>query len=217
MRRRRQYESSPDNPPQRASLGSALLRLKEEGAEDALRRALGRMNLSLVLTAHPTEAMRRSVRQKHVEIAEILESLDSRVLSWRERRRLEERLYEEITLLWQTDELRIRRPEVEEEIRRTLLFFENPLISATLDVYREFEDELGRHFPHAPPQLGRILEFGSWVGGDQDGNPFVKPETLSAALGLHRELILKRHLDSVLALTERMSQSTKLVPASEEL
>ena len=194
-----------------------MLRLKEEGAGVALRRALGRMNLSLVLTAHPTEAMRRSVRQKHVEIAGILESLDSRVLSWRERRRLEERLYEEITLLWQTDELRVRRPEVEEEIRRTLLYFENPLISATLDVYREFEDELARHFPDDPPELGRVLEFGSWVGRDQDGNPFVKSETLSAALGLHRELILERHLDSVIALTERMSQSTKLVPASEEI
>ncbi|CAN5224891.1 phosphoenolpyruvate carboxylase [soil metagenome] len=217
VRRRRQYESSLDNPPQRASLGSALRRLKEEGSEDAMRRALGRMNLSLVLTAHPTEAMRRSVRQKHVEVAEILESLDSRALSWRERRRLEERLYEEITLLWQTDELRVRRPEVEEEIRRTLLFFENPLISATLDVYREFEEELARNFPDDPPRLGRVLEFGSWVGGDQDGNPFVNPETMSAALGRHRELILNRHLESILRLTERMSQSTKLVPASEEL
>ena len=217
VRRRRQYESSLDNPPQRASLGSALLRLKEEGSGDALRRALGRMNLGLVLTAHPTEAMRRSVRQKHVEVAEILESLDSRVLSWRERRRLEERLYEEITLLWQTDELRVRRPEVEEEIRRTLLFFENPLISATLDVYREFEEELARHFPEDTPELGRVLEFGSWVGGDQDGNPFVKPETMSNALERHRGLILNRHLESVLDLTRRMSQSTRLVPVSEEL
>ena len=218
IRRRRQYESSASNPPQRASLGNALLRLKEEGVEEErLRRALSRTNLSLVLTAHPTEAMRRSIRQKHVEVAEILEALDSRDLSWRERRRLEERLCEQITLLWQTDELRARRPEVEEEIRRTLLFFETPLISATLDVYREFEDELARHFPDHPPNLGRVLEFGSWVGGDQDGNPFVKPETLSAALALHRELILTRHLESVAGLADHMSQSTKLVPASEEL
>ena len=122
------------------------------------------------------------MRRKHVNIGEMLESLESVALTWRERRRLEEMLAEEITLLWQTDELRARRPEVEQEIQRTLLFFENPLISATLDVYREFEDELERKFPQDTPKLGRVLSYGSWVGGDQDGNPFVKADTLSVAL-----------------------------------
>ena len=102
------------------------------------------------------------------------------MLTWKERRRLEEDLAEEITLLWQTDELRVRRPEVSQEIERTLLFFENPLISATLEVYREFEDELSRQFPENAPELGRVLEFGSWVGGDQDGNPFVGPEMMTS-------------------------------------
>ncbi len=139
------------------------------------------------------------------------------MLTWKERGRLEEKLTEEVTLLWQTDELRVRRPEVTQEIERTLLFFENPLISATLDVYREFEDELARRFSKTAPELGRVLEFGSWVGGDQDGNPFVGPETLSVALDLHRRLILRRHLDLVLSLVNQMSQSTKLVEVSEEL
>jgi phosphoenolpyruvate carboxylase len=218
VRRRRQYESSQGNPPQRASLASALSRLQEEGlrAED-LQRVLDDMSVALVLTAHPTEALRRNIRQKHVRIGEMLESLESGMLTWKERRRLEEKLAEEVTVLWQTDELRARRPEVTQEIERTLLFFENPLVSATLDVYREFEDELARRFPGNAPKLGRVLEFGSWVGGDQDGNPFVKPETLGAALGLHRELILKRHLGSVLSLGDHMSQSEKLVAASDEL
>jgi phosphoenolpyruvate carboxylase len=175
------------------------------------------INVGLVLTAHPTEALRRSIRRKHVRIGEILETLESPQLTWRERRRLEEKLAEEITILWQTDELRARRPEVKQEIERTLLFFENPLISATLEAYREFEDELARQFPEDTPNLGRVLEFGSWVGGDQDGNPFVKPETLSTALELHRGLVLERHIGSVLALAEHMSQSAKLVAVSEEL
>jgi phosphoenolpyruvate carboxylase len=218
IRRRRQYESSSDNPPQRASLASALSRLKREGLEiGALQRVLDDMSVGLVLTAHPTEALRRSVRRKHVRIGEMLEALESQQLTWKERRRLEEKLSEEITVLWQTDELRVRRPEVKQEIERTLLFFENPLISATLEVYREFEDELARRLPEDAPDLGRILEFGSWVGGDQDGNPSVRPETLSTALALHRELILKRHLGSVLALAEHMSQSSKLASVSEEL
>src|SRR5215218_219700 len=218
VRRRRQYESSPSNPPQRASLSSALSRLESEGVEaGTLQRALDGMSVELVLTAHPTEALRRSIRRRHLRIGEVLEALESPQLTWKERRRLEERLAEEITVLWQTDELRVRRPQVEHEIERTLGFFENPLISATLEVYRDFEDELARRFPGSIPSLGRVLGFGSWVGGDQDGNPFVRPETLSTALSLHRELILKRHRASTLALAEHMSQSRKLAAVSEEL
>ncbi len=218
VRRRRQYESSPGNPPQRASVASAISRLKGEGVgAEALQRTLDVMNVGLVLTAHPTEALRRSVRRKHVRIGEMLESLEFPALTWKERGRLEEELAEEITALWQTDELRVRRPEVNQELERTLLFFENPLISATLEAYRDFEDELSRQFPEGTPRLGRVLEFGSWVGGDQDGNPYVEPAMINAALGLHREVILKRHLSCVLWLVDHLSVSVRIVPVSEEL
>ena len=218
VRRRRQYEASPENPPQRASLASALARLKREGLEgEALRGLLRGMEIGLVLTAHPTEATRRSVRRKHARIGRMLESMESPVLTWRERRNLEEDMAEEITLLWQTDELRVRRPEVRQEVERTLLFFEEPLISATLEAYREFEDELSRQYPEDTPSLGRVLQFGSWVGGDQDGNPFVGPEMITAALGLHRGVILKRHIASVLWLADHMSQSTRMIPVSAGL
>src|SRR5829696_1514865 len=218
VRRRRQYESAPDNPPQRASVASALARLKSEGlGKEALRSVLEEMSVGLVMTAHPTEAMRRSVRRKHVRIGEMLEAMESPDLTWKEQRRLDEDLAEEITILWQTEELRFRRPEVKQEIERTLLFFENPLISATLEAYREFEDELSRQFPEDTPRLGRVLEFASWVGGDQDGNPFVEPEMITTALGLHRALVLGRHLASVLWLTDHMSQSARMISVSEEL
>ena len=218
IRRRRQYESSPDNPPQRASLRSALTRLQEQGVgREELGGVLDGLNLSLVLTAHPTETQRRSIRAKHLNIGNILESLDVENLAPRERKKAEDRLAEEITVLWQTDELRVERPEVEDEIRRTLLFFERPLISSTLEVYRDLEDELAQRFPENTPSLGRVLEFGSWVGGDQDGNPFVKPETLGKALELHRNLILNRHLNSALFLAEHLSQSVRLAAISEEL
>ena len=218
IRRRRQYESSPDNPPQRASLRSALSRLKKQGfgGED-LDRVLGGVGLSLVLTAHPTESQRRSIRQKHLKIGELLQSLDGGNLTSRERLGVEERLAEEITILWQTDELRVERPEVEKEIQRTLLFFEKPLISSALELYRTLEDELARQFPESRHALGRVLEFGSWVGGDQDGNPFVKPHTLRTALDLHRSLILEKHLSFALSLAEHLSQTIKHTTISEEL
>jgi phosphoenolpyruvate carboxylase len=93
--RRRQYESAPDNPPQRASMASALARLKGEGlGQEALRRVLDGMAVSLVMTAHPTGAMRRSVRRKHVRIGEMLEAMESPDLTWKEQRRLEEDLAE---------------------------------------------------------------------------------------------------------------------------
>ena len=168
-----------DNPPQRASVASALARLKGEGlGQEALRRVLDGMPVGLVMTAHSTEAMRRSVRRKHV---------------------------------------RIGRPEVNQEIERTLLFFENPLISATLEAYREFEDELARQFPEDTPRLGRVLDSGSWVGGDQDGNPFVEPEMITTALSLHREIIIERHLASAVWLADHMSQSAGMIPVSEDL
>src|SRR5918995_6224011 len=218
VRRRRQYEPSPTNPPQRASVASATARLKQEGVGTAtLQRVLDGIHVGLVLTAHPTEALRRSVRRKHVRIGEMLENLEFPALTWKERRSLEEELAEEITALWQTDELRVRRPEVNQEIERTLLFFENPLISATLEAYREFEDELSRHFPEDTPKLGRILEYGSWVGGDQDGNPFVEPEMITTALGLHREIMIERHLAFVVWLADHMSQSAGMIPVSEDL
>ena len=218
IRRRRQYESSPDNPPQRASLRSALTRLKARGTSgEELQRLLNGLSLSLVLTAHPTETQRRSIREKHLRIGKILESLEAENLTPRERLKAEETLAEEITVLWQTDELRVERPAVEDEIKRTLLFFERPLISSTLDVYRDLENELARQFPENNFSLGRVLEFGSWVGGDQDGNPLVRPETLNTALGLHRDLALKRHLDFALSLAEHLSQSIKLTTVSEEL
>jgi phosphoenolpyruvate carboxylase len=218
VRRRRQYEAAPSNSPQRASLASALARLKGEGlGGEALRHLLDGMEVGLVLTAHPTEATRRSVRRKHARIGAMLESMESPVLTWKERRNLEEDLAEEITILWQTDELRVRRPEVKQEVERTLLFFEDPLISATLEAYREFEDELSRQYPENTPNLGQVLQFGSWVGGDQDGNPFVGPEMITVALGLHREVILKRHRASVLWLADHMSQSARMIPVSRGL
>jgi phosphoenolpyruvate carboxylase len=127
VRRRREYEAR-DDTPQRASLRNALARIEREGVLDAggLEKLLDEMSVSLVLTAHPTEAQRRSIRRKHQDVAEALDRLDSGRLTTRERAGVEERLAEEISLLWQTDELRAKRPEVEGEISRTLSFSRIP-------------------------------------------------------------------------------------------
>ena len=217
VRRRRQYESA-ENEPQRASLRSSLSRLAQKGVDaEHLGRALENMNLSLVLTAHPTEAQRRTIRRKHGAVAELLNALDSGKLTARERTGVEDELAEEITLLWHTDELRVQRPEVEGEIQRTLLFFEHPLVSATLDAYRNLEDELGRQYGEESPPVNPVLKFGSWVGGDQDGNPFVRPETMITALKMQRELILTKHREAALSLARHLTQSVRRIGISAEL
>ncbi len=168
IRRGRQRDAA-ENGPQRASVKSALRKLIRRGEEEGagsgelLGRVSDGMDLSLVLTAHPTETLRVRVRRKHLRVARILDRLDlDRLTPW-EKAAAEEELAEEITLLWQTDELRAQRPDVEGEIRRTLTFFEDSLIEATLEVYRDFEDELRRLFPENRPSLGPVMRFGSWV------------------------------------------------------
>ncbi len=103
------------------------------------------------------------VRRKHLRVVRMLDRLDLNRLTPREKAAAEEELAEEMTLLWQTDELRAQRPDVEGEIRRTLTFFEDSLIEATLEVCRGFEDELRRLFPEAQASLGLAMRFGSWV------------------------------------------------------
>ena len=176
VRRRRQYEAEENNEPQRASLRSTLGRLARDGAgAQDLERILEGMDISLVLTAHPTEAQRRTIRRRHGAIACILDDLDSGRFTARERKGTRERLAEEITLLWQTDELRAERPEVEGEIQRTLLFLKASLIPATLKVYRERPRRrarplLRRRTPEAGPRPGvRIL--GRRVPGREPVRP----------------------------------------------
>ena len=216
--RRRQYEAEENNEPQRASLRSTLGRLARDGAGAGdLGRILEGMDISLVLTAQPTEAQRRTIRRRHGTIACILDVLDSGRFTARERKGTWERLAEEITLLWQTDELRAERPEVEGEIQRALLFFKASLIPATLEVYRDLEGELARSYGDEHQRVGPVLEFGSWVGGDQDGNPFVRPKTMLTALGLQRELVLERHRGTALSFARHLTQSVRRVGVSEEL
>jgi phosphoenolpyruvate carboxylase len=217
IRRGRQYEAE-DTGPQRNSAAHTLDRLANEGlGAEALGRALDGMNVNLVLTAHPTEAQRRTVRRKHHNIARMLDELDSDRLTPKARRDVEGRLLEEISTLWQTDELREQRPRVEDEIQRVLLHFEESLFDSVLEVYRDLETELVRLHGEAAPEVGPVLTFGSWVGGDGDGNPFVKPETLLTAVRLQRGLALRRHRETALDLARHLTQSTRRADHSEEL
>ncbi|HVM69811.1 MAG TPA: phosphoenolpyruvate carboxylase, partial [Gaiellaceae bacterium] len=158
------------------------------------------------LERHPTEATRRTVLAAHVRVAALLDALDLGALAEAE---VEERLAEEVTMLWQTDEVRERRPAVSDEIRHGLWFAEQSLFDAAsrlVQVYR-------RRFPGTPPPL----RFGSWIGGDQDGNPAAGPDTITEALARARTLVLARLQAEVRALAATLGLSAELAGASREL
>ncbi|MGH3002320.1 MAG: phosphoenolpyruvate carboxylase, partial [Gaiellaceae bacterium] len=205
--RRRRADSAQGAVP-RESLEEAFAALDGLPPEEVQRRAR-HTSLQLVLTAHPTEATRRTVFRSHLRIAEELRQLDDPSCTPRERRDAEGLLAEEITLLWQTDEVRHGRLRVSDEIRTGLWFFEHSLISASEELLRDWRERL----PDADPPL----RFGSWIGGDADGNPAAGGATIREALERARALALDRYRTEVRALAEELAPNRSLVAVSEEL
>ena len=208
IRRRRQY--AVERRVAAESLDAAFAQLHAAGVADPqLRDAARRISLELVLTAHPTEATRRTVLSAQVQISALLHRLDDPQLSEPGKRDIEDALAEQITALWQTDETRAKRPRVVDEIRHGLWFFEQSLF----DVAPSLVGDYRRRIPGAPLPL----RFGSWIGGDQDGNPNAGPATLRAAAERARELVLHRYADEVHDLARSLGVSRALVDVNEAL
>ena len=208
LRRRRQYEHEGRVP--RESLAAAVERLREAGVgEDELLAAARRLEVRPVLTAHPTEATRRTILQAHQRLATALRRLDDPELPHSTQRRVREQIAEEVTILWQTDEVRSRRPRVVDEIRNGLWFVEASLWQALPRLLRE----LGDAIPGAPPPL----RLGTWIGGDMDGNPNAGAETIVDALERARTLARELLRRDVRALGSAWGMSTELVGPVPEL
>jgi phosphoenolpyruvate carboxylase len=202
MRRRR--EDARHGRVSRESLADAFRRVDDVDLDRARSS-----QIRLVLTAHPTEATRRTVLLAHIRIAEQLHSLDDARLLPTERHAAEERIAEEVTLLWQTDEVRHDRLRITDEIRHGLWFFEHSLMTAAADLLAEWRERV----PDAAPPL----RFGSWIGGDMDGNPAAGPESIREALHRARALAFARYRAEVRALAIEIASARSLVAVSPEL
>ena len=207
-RLRRRREDAHDGVVARESLDDAFHRLRDVPPEELAARARGTA-IELVLTAHPTEATRRTVLLAHIRIEDQLVALDDVRLSPGERMAAELRIAEEVTVLWQTDEVRHDRLRVTDEIRHGLWFFEHSLMSAATDLVGEWRERL----PGSPPPLS----FGTWVGGDLDGNPSAGPASIGEALERGRSLALDRYRAEVRALAVELASARSLVDVSPEL
>lgn len=208
IRRRRQY--AVEQRVGSESLHAAFRRLTDAGVDQAaIRRAAGQVSLQLVLTAHPTEATRRTVLAAQLGVSALLHQLDDPQLSEAGRHDVEDTLAELITTLWQTDETRAKRPRVVDEIRHGLWFFEQSLF----DVAPALVGDYRRWLPEAPLPL----RFGSWIGGDQDGNPNAGPETLTQAVDRARKLIIERYIAEVHDLARTLGVSSSVVDINEDV
>jgi phosphoenolpyruvate carboxylase len=177
--------------------------------------ALATISIEPVLTAHPTEAKRRTVLRHLWRLGKLWETLQQPDLGWRDKARAEEELLELLEILWRTKQVRDRRLTVEDEIAHTMHFFPQTIFHAAADFADALERALARHYPGL--SAGRILRVGSWVGGDRDGNPNVRPETSLAALRRHRDTALAFYLEAVERLWAWLTPAKDLSPVTKEL
>ena len=202
----------------RGSVEAALVALRDAGVSAArVREALMRLRITLTLTAHPTQSVRRTVLQRLYDLERHLSERDRCELTPREKESFVRSLREDLTVLWQTDELRRERPEVGDEVKTALFYSEEILLEAIPDFTDDVALAFGRVFGEALGHLPVPVRLHSWAGGDMDGNPRVTPEVLEDTLGAHRVRGLERLLRQVQRLGRELSQSERRVPVLPEL
>jgi len=219
-RRRRARQLDQQRAALPGSFHGTLLRVKKAGiSADAALAALCQVMVTPVFTAHPTEVARQTVLLKCRRIAEQLERLDRLPLTVGEALRCEQIIHAEITLLWQTDEVRQTTPTVDDEIRMGLRYFRLSLFETLPRIYAEVAESVREVYGLALDvnALPNLLSFGSWIGGDRDGNPLVKPQCVKDALELARTVILREYIRDVEFLSDYLSSSLRQVGASAEI
>jgi len=197
---------------QRGSLAGTLSAMRRVGigadeALDWLRRVL----IVPVFTAHPTEVARRSVMFKRRRIGDFLATLDRIPVPEQDMARLEQLVLAEITSLWQTDEVRSRRPTVYDEIKMGLDYYDVSIFETLPSLYREISEALRSSYGLEIDTLSlpQVLCFGSWIGGDRDGNPFVTPQVTREAIQLargHLLLYYQRQMQEIIDLLTTSAQ-----------
>lgn len=217
LRRRIAYRR--DGVPQPGGLHAALGALKAEGhsAQD-VTRALRRVRVEPVFTAHPTEAVRRTLLKKDQRVARLLVDRFS-TLDWTPADEASnvERIQLELASGWQTEEALPGRPTVGDEVEHVLFFLSEVLYRVVPAYVEDVERAIRDVFGVDVHQGGVPVRFASWVGGDMDGNPSVGAATIRASLERHMELCLRRYRAELKTLHEHLSQSTSRVAVSPAL
>ncbi len=210
------WQAANEPPKDRGTFTALFPFLKAAGVPpQQVQRLLDELDIGLVFTAHPTEIVRHTIRDKQRRVAKILEKLDRAEeemqhlgieSSW-ETVELEGQLLEEILLWWRTDELHQFKPTVLDEVDYTLHYFEEVLFDAIPQLSQRLNLSLKQSFPHLTPPSNRFCRFGSWVGSDRDGNPSVTPKITWQTACYQRGIVLKKYIKSTRGLSTSLSLS----------
>lgn len=219
LRRRWEMESKKDTLPQPDSL-SAVFAKAESYESSVFARALEDMDIQVVFTAHPTEITRRTVFMKQLAIADCLYRKDHPPHTLRESKELEDRLASTVETLWLSDHVMYFKPAVLDEVRYGLYHFEHTVMHAILAVHGELKDKLrglNKHVHNYDLKARRFISFGSWIGGDRDGNPYVSPEITVKALQFQQNLVLSKYRKDLEDLFNELSQSDNWVDLGQAI
>lgn len=204
--RERTQHAREQQRPLKESLEMAISQLKDQGmSAAALQQLLNQLQVQPVFTAHPTEARRRVVLKK---LRSMAKALDKRQDSERfpvEQERIGQWLAELISSLWQTSETRSHKPTVDDEVDHGLYFFSNTLYERLPLIYEDLESALERYYPEQQFTLPAFLRYGSWMGGDRDGNPFVVAAVTQRTLRRQHDRIIELYLEEVRGLREHLT------------
>jgi phosphoenolpyruvate carboxylase len=219
IRRRRSYQSRSDRP-QPGGIGDCLYRLKAAGVDaEGVKRLFAGTTIYPVFTAHPTESTRRTVLRNQQRIAELMIERINPSLTPGERRVAMERIRFEVTTGWQTEEHPRERLTVADEREHVLFYLAEVVYKVVPAFYEEVEHwlELVYGVEVGSYEVPCMLRFGSWVGGDMDGNPDVHAKTIRETLHRQQQVIISNYFEESLALAEKLSQSASRVRVSREL
>ncbi|GAC1645606.1 MAG: phosphoenolpyruvate carboxylase [Candidatus Dormibacteraceae bacterium] len=178
--------------PLSESLDEAVTEIRSRHGEDRVRELLRDLVIQPVLTAHPTESRRRAVVAAITRVGTQLEVLDDPRASGREQREARRRLLEEIDVLWRTAQLRSTQPKPLDEVRSVMAIFDETLFRAVPEIYRDLDAVLGSDDTHLrEPMAPAFMRFGSWVGGDRDGNPSVTAAITAETMEIQADHVLR--------------------------
>ncbi|BBP45482.1 phosphoenolpyruvate carboxylase [Thiosulfatimonas sediminis] len=216
----RQSQLRSDGPLWTGSVLNTIAEFKDKGLDGAqVQTLLSKLNYIPVFTAHPTESKRRSVmdnlRRVFLDIGTLNEA-DNYNNDYA-KDSIHQQLETQIQVLWQTDEVRRQKPTVEDEIRNGIYYFRQSLFDAVPTVYRYMDRALAKHYPDDAIETPNFLTFGSWIGGDRDGNPFVTHNTTEHALLLQSRAVIYEYQKRVFDLSSKLTHSRHLCDISQDV
>ena len=217
QRMREQKKHGASHYPAGSIRHTLHLAKKKKVSVAEMRKFLSTLYISPVFTAHPTEALRRTVLEKHSRIWGVLEQFDSKDLLPEERSDLLQSIKRNVTSLWQTEETRSYDITPLDEVTNGMFYFSQVLQQAIPSFYQEFERALEETYPTLVHEIPSFIHFGSWIGGDRDGNPFVTSETTWAALKRQANTIIDIYIKMIDDLYVVRSESSKIVSVNQDL